>query len=233
MTRTLFLPVIAAAAVAAVPAVSAERPRNPMDDLKTLSDLVAFDAHQSVREEWRRDLVHHVYTPGEDAPWKRGSPAACAQPRNQYLMAVGEFLARHTQRLPTDRFAPPELRSIELIDRNLRADVTDTAKHLPDPGRAQFLDPGETLLDRPKSWDDALRQRAEWTLVLDHVSAGLAAKARGNLDLGANYVAGVWTRMACDFAQQNAGFVRRYQASGEGPGSERTQAALALLQSRH
>ena len=39
--------------------------------------------------------------------------------------------------------------------------------------------------------------------------------------------------MACDFAEQNAGFVRRYQASGEAAGSERTQAALALLQERH
>ncbi len=231
MTRTLILSVLVAAVVA-LPAAAADRPRNPMDDLKSISDLAGVDAHESVREEWRRDLVHHVYTPGDDAPWRDGAPAACAQPRNQYLMAMGEFMARHTRREPTDRFAPPELRTIEVMNRRLRIDVTETAKHLPAAGEARFLDPGETLLDAPKSWDDALRQRAEWTLVLDHVSHGLADKARGNLDFGANYAAGLWTRMACDFAEQNAGFVRRYQASGEAAGSERTQAALALLQER-
>jgi hypothetical protein len=233
MTRTRILTVFAAAAVLAAPATqAADRPRNPMDDLKSISDSTAFDAHQSMREEWRRDLVHHVYTPGDDAPWRDGSPAACAQPRNQYLMAFGEFMARHTQRLPTDRFAPPELRSIELMNRNLRADITHTAEHLPEAGQARFLDEGETLLDAPKSWDDAVRQRAEWTVVLDHVTHGLAAKAHGNLDFGANYAAGLWTRMACDFAAENAGFVRRYRASGAAEGSERTRAALELLESR-
>ena len=141
MTRTLVLTVLAAAAVAAA-ASAADRPRNPMDDLKSISDIAGFDAHQSVREEWRRDLVHHVYTPSDDAPWKDGSPAACAQPRNQYLMAFGEFMARHTQRLPTDRFAPPELRSIEVMNRNLRASTSANTAQAPagcGRRRAQFL----------------------------------------------------------------------------------------------
>ena len=194
MTRTLVLTVLAVAAVVSAPVSAADRPRNPMDDLKPISDLAGFDAHESVRDEWRRDIVHHVYTPGDDTPWKDGSPAACAQPRNQYLMAFGEFMARHTRREPTDRFAPPELRTIEVMNRRLRIDITDAAKHLPAAGEARFLDQGETLLDAPKSWDDALRQRAEWTLVLDHVSHGLADKARGNPTSSAiNYAAGLWT----------------------------------------
>ena len=231
MTRTLVLSVLAAAALVTAPAIAADRPRNPMDDLKSISDLAGFDAHESVREEWRRDIVHHVYTPSDDAPWKGGSPAACAQPRNQYLMAFGEFMARHARREPTDRFAPPELRTIEIMNRNLRADVTNAAEHI-DPARVRFLEPDETLRDGPKTWDQAVRQRAEWTLALDAITHGLADRARGNLDFGANYAAGLWTRMACDFAAQNAGFVKRYQAIGEAAGSERTQAALALLQER-
>ena len=233
MIRTRILTLLAAAAVLGAPAAAADRPRNPMDDLKSISDLAGFDAHESVREEWRRDIVHHVYTPSDDAPWKDGSPAACAQPRNQYLMAFGEFMARHAQRSPTDRFAPPELRTIEVMNRNLRSDITDTADHLPGAGHGRFLDADETLRDKPKSWDDALRQRAEWVLVLDHVTRGLADKARSNLDFGANYAAGVWARMACDFDAQNAAFLRGYQASGETPGSDRARAALELLQSRH
>ena len=108
-----------------------------------------------------------------------GSPAACAQPRNQYLMAFGEFMARHARREPTDRFAPPELRTIEIMNRNLRADVTNAAEHI-DPARVRFLEPDETLRDGPKTWDQAVCQRAEWTLALDAITHGLADRARGN-----------------------------------------------------
>jgi hypothetical protein len=202
-----------------------------MDDFKSISDSDAYEAVQALHDERHRDLVHHVFTPSDTAPWD-GGIAACAQPRNQYLMAFGEFMVRHTQRNPTDRFAPRDLRSIEVINSRLRLDITEMTKRLPPEGRAQFLEPGETLADDPKSWDHAARVRAEWSVALDGVLAGLDAKAHHNLDEGSNYVAGLWTRMACDFQAQNAGFLRRYDANGAAPGDDRTRAALELLRRR-
>ena len=232
MFKALIFATAALAALAVgASAQAAERPRSAMNELKSLSDITASDTARAVHEEYRRDLVRHVYTPSDHAPWDNPR-AVCAQPRNQYLMAFGEFMARHTRREPTDRFAPPELRSLEVINRRLRLDITEMTKHLPPAGQAAFLETGESLADDPKSWDAALRQRAEWIVALDGVTEGLAHKAHGSLDFGDNYVAGLWTRMACDFAAEDAGFLKRYAANAGAPESERSRKALELLQAR-
>jgi hypothetical protein len=234
MARSILRPAVFAALavmIAAVPSAAADRPRSPTQDLKTISDMAADDSAHSIRQEYRRDLARNVYTPGQNPPWA-GGPAACATPRNQYLQSFGQFMARHTQREPTDRFAPPQLRTIETMNRRLRQDITRTGERLPEPGRAVFLQGNERLLDNPTSWDMALRQRAEWTLVLQAVNEQLAQAANGSIDFGANYAAGLWTRMACDFADQNRIFLRSYAASGARPDSPRSQKALQLLQAR-
>ncbi len=224
--------ILAAAALAAASSASAaDRPRNAMNELKTISDMTRIDAVQAVTDERRRNLVRQVYTPADHAPWD-GGVAVCAQPRNQYLMAFGEFMTRHTRRDPNDRFGPPMLSTMRVMNDRLRLDITDMTKHLPPEGWARFLDAGETLADDPKSWDQAARQRAEWTVALDGVLSGLSAKAHMNVDFGANYAAGLWTRMACDFQAQDAAFLRHFAANGGAPADERTRAALELLRAR-
>jgi hypothetical protein len=232
MKRALSLFLAAAASFAALgPSAAADRPRSPMQDLKTISDMAAIDAGQTVDRERRRTLAREAFTPSDRTPWAGGA-AACAEPRNQYLQDMGLFMARHTQPVATDRFAPRSLRSIGYINSQLRYEITGVAKRLPPEGKAIFLLPGESLANDPRSWDEALRQRAEWTTVLDAMLGDLDSKAQGRLDYEDNYIAGLWTLMTCDFRAQDASFLKRYAESGAVPSDERTRKALDLLQSR-
>ena len=203
-------------------------PRAPIDELKSISDDVAIDARRVVGEALSRNLAPRAYTVSDDAPWSHPH-AACARPYNQYMQAFGEFMARHVQAAPGgDRGY--DARDMGFLSERLRSDITRAAA-LATPDRVQFLEPGETLVQRPASWNAALRQRAEWTVVLTSVVNRLAEQSHASPDFAANYAAGVWTRMACDFEDGDAPFLKRWAAAGAAPASPRDQAALALLQS--
>jgi hypothetical protein len=213
------------------PAAGADRPRNPMQDLKTLSDMAANDAVQTVLDERHRTLAPLAYTRAETTPFD-DPLAACRQPRNQYLMAFGEHMTRHTRRPAGERFEPVDLRTMSMMNSRLRLGITDIAGKLPPPGRTVFLGPDESLAAAPQTWDQALRQRAEWTLVLDSITTDLAGKAHGNLDFGANYAAGLWTRLACDYAHADGAFLKSYADHADAPATEPTRKAIALLRAR-
>jgi hypothetical protein len=217
-----------AALASASTAGAAGRPRAPIDELKSISDEVGVDAHRVVSEEIRSNMAPRAYTVSDDSPWAHPH-AACARPYNQYMQAFGEFMARHVEATPGGD-PGQNARSIYFMNERLRSDITRAAG-LAQPGKAQFLEPGETLTARPQTWNAALRQRAEWTVVLSSVVGGLVQASHHNLDFGANYSAGVWTRMACDFEDGDAAFLKRWAAGGGAPASPRDQAALALLQS--
>jgi hypothetical protein len=210
-------------------AAAAPVPVAPINELKEISGEVSADVNMALRLERSHNIVRNVFSPSDNAPW-RDPRAACAQPRNQYIQAFAEFLDRHVQPSPLgDR--GENGRQARFIDEQLRADITKAAG-LPAPGTAQFLLPGEDLKTRPHTWNQALRQRAEWTLVLDTVVGGAVAQARRGPDFADNYIAGVWTLMACDFAEGDRPFLARWSASGGAASSDRDAAALALLQSR-
>jgi hypothetical protein len=227
-SRSWLIAACVGAMTVAASAHAAGRPRAPIDELKSISDEVAIDARRVVFEELRRNLAPRAYTISDDAPWSHPH-AACARPYNQYMQAFGEFMAYHVQ--PTPGGDPGQnARSISFMNERLRSDITKAAG-LAQPGKTQFLEPGETLTQRPETWNAALRQRAEWTVVLASVVNGLVQASRHSPDFGANYSAGVWTRMACDFEGGDAAFLKRWTAAGGAPVSPRDQAALALLQS--
>ncbi len=227
-TRGWFIVVGLAAVTLAASAHAAGRPRAPIDELKSISDDVAIDARRVVSEEVRRNMAPHAYTLSDDAPWSHPH-AACARPYNQYMQAFGEFMAYHVQAAPGGD-PGRNARSISFMNERLRSDITKAAG-LAQPGKTQFLEPGETLTQRPETWNAALRQRAEWTVVLASVVNGLVQASRRSPDFGANYSAGVWTRMACDFEAGDSAFLKRWTAAGGAPASPHDQAALALLQS--
>jgi hypothetical protein len=226
---TIALAGLAMSAIAPLRAHAAGLPGSQMNELKEVSDEVAADVNLALRMERSHNIVRHIYSPSDNAPW-RDPRAACAQPRNQYIQAFAEFMDRHAQPSPLgDR--GENGRQASYIDEELRSSITKAAA-LPQPATARFLLPGESLKAMPHSWNEALRQRAEWTLVLDTVVGNVVAQARRGPDFADNYIAGVWTLMACDFAEGDRPFLARWSASGAAPSSDRDSAALALLQSR-
>jgi len=227
-TRIWLVAACVGAMTVAASADAAGRPRAPIDELKSISDEVGIDARRVVSEELRRNMAPRAYTISDDAPWSHPH-AVCARPYNQYMQDFGQFMARHVQAVPGGDQGY-DARSIGFMNERLRSDITRAAG-LAQPGKTQFLEPGESLTQRPETWNAALRQRAEWTVVLATVVNGLVEASRHNPDFGANYSAGIWTRMACDFEEGDAAFLKRWAAGGGAPASPHDQAALALLQS--
>lgn len=207
-------------------AFAADRPPPPIEDVKTIADMAAYDLANAIRAERHLDAVGQAASaPFEDLA------AVCRQPRNQFLDAMAVHLARQTQAGP--RGMPREYeRELEVMNRRLRSEITRVGAALAPNGKGVFLEGDETLTAPPRTWGQALRQRAEWTLALNAVDLKLARNAKGSMDFSANYAAGLWALLYCDYSARGADFLKSFAEHGGVADSERDRSALAFLKIR-
>lgn len=244
MYRTFFAVVgVAAASASAAPA--AEAPPNSTAELKSRAPAIAADYARAILEERGRAASDLARSSADARPWDDPA-AACRTPAFQQQAEVGRFMARHIvapvgttvgagplsarssndalrRKLaghaarPARRRADGTAAALRTMNAELRRNVAQLADTLPAPGEAVFLARGETLKAEPTTWNQALRQRAEWDLALDAVGERVRAAARVDPDFGTNYAAALWTAMACDFEARHARFLAAYEAADQSP----------------
>lgn len=84
----------------------------------------------------------------------------------------------------------------------LPGQVRALADTMPPAGGARFLRPDETLKARAADVAFALRQRAEWLVLVNGMTANLGAlRDQAPRSFRAAYVLGLWSRVQCDLAQ--------------------------------
>lgn len=205
--------------------VKAERPPSAMDELMTLSDVAKRDTRLAFAAESRSVLGSRTWTVADHAPWDDSD--VCRQSRKQYLQAFAQYMRLHVR--PSPNGIPWENASfLAVMEGRLREDIERVATSLPPRGQALFLEEKESLRPRADSWNQALRQRAEWIAVLGEVVSNLKRIAHRNPDFGASYAAGIWTPLACDFTY-NRRFLDRWMEQAGTPSTPKDKAALELM----
>lgn len=203
-----------------------DRPPPPIEDVKTIAELAAHDLTNAILDERHLAAVDQAaHAPFEDLA------AVCRQPRSQFLDAMAVHMARQTRAEPLGTPGEYE-QELEVMNRRLRSEVTRMGAALAPHGKGIFLEDNETLTAAPKTWDQALRQRAEWTLALNAIDLQLARGAKGHMDFSADYAAGLWALVYCDYAAQGSDFLKSFADHGGVAESERDRSALAFLKIR-
>lgn len=108
--------------------------------------------------------------------------------------------------------------------------VRDT---LPAAGQARFLREGETLGGEPADTAAALRQRAEWLVVLEQLTSEIdRQRLQDPKEFGNSYVLGLWTKMKCDLGRHSGPLLAEHVEKAGFPTAEAgadTQRAFLLL----
>lgn len=207
----------------AAPALAADSgPPDLILRFKQNIDRTAEDAARAVGEERARSFTRAPIDRHTPPPWQSGD--VCDQPRMQYWQAFGEYM------VGTVRAPRREGDAIYAMNSRIRINVAKMAKIFAAEPDRSFLLPGEQLDRRAMNWSVAVRQRAEWSVLLGAVLTGVIRQTGDRTDYGANYAAGVWTRAWCDYAGAHGAFLADYHQAVANPPAE-DRPALDYLES--
>ena len=114
----------------------------------------------------------------------------------------------------------------------LPGQVRALAGTMPPAGGARFLRPGETLKSRAEDTASALRQRAEWLVLVNGMTANLGAlRDQAPSSFRSAYVLGLWASVQCDLAGGDELLKRQLSAGYPAPedGADTESAFLLLI----